>query len=563
HETDTNSNPTKELANIPENIDGMVEKIQKIYSFDGTRIPESDQYTFVLFKSTFEEFYTNGNLNINNFKKALQQGDLDLNQIEDGIRKIWPLINKTTIQNLTDPNSIALSRVSETELVQDLRQHFENKNGNLARKQKSFRDIVNHAQRRDGDINLSFPQSFFDLEFDPPYRKLSISEIYQKWGVNNTIVVGAYTANCSLEEKLKSIFRKWFPNCKAEDIDGETPIIDYIFKGQNRFSALINSKRDDFSPKLLVRILYSFEEEAKRLNISPEDLDINETKHMTPDQDKLRKFWLGAYDAFTSMAPGCCVQVQQAINKIAEHYDVYQASAQETEKTSSSKLNFDKKFCQMWREEATNKTVGSCPATQSGSSAPDFARLIKSIFTPLVNIADSGYHTEKTLKNFSETYQSLAIKWKDSISSFDLIKNLFKKIYIGMSDLDKRQFEKFEELPVNFDDFVSIIKSIDKSERSVCETEITNLYKVFRDQYEKNKDSYTNNEVSDLENMGKWINRDVPLTFKIFITLITTTFCDVVDLNSKIYKFVGDIDNARAIIYIIHLANSNIIKIDG
>lgn len=69
--------------------------------------------------------------------------------------------------------------------------------------------------------------------------------------------------------------------------------------------------------------------------------------------------------------------------------------------------------------------------------------------------------------------------------------------------------------------------------------------------------------ISELENTGKWVNRNNPLTFKIFITLITATFCDVVDLNSKIYKFVGDIDNARAIIYIIHLANSNIIKIDG
>lgn len=552
-------------------IDAVIPKIFKIYTYPvyGSEMSGDDQGRLIIFKSIFDDYFKGDVFNPEKLRSDLQNGQLDLDTIESQIGDIWSLVSKTMVKDLTNPKAKALVRESETALVQDLVRHFERGDGNLDGKVEGFRDIVNHARRQDGDIDLSFHELFFEQKFMASYRTQDTVEIFKKWGVSDSIHVGSYRKNCSLEMKLKEILSKWFPGCKAEDYNGEVPIINYIF--DIRFEALINSKKDDFSPRLFVRILYSFEQEAERLKITPEDLNHkgDKAKDMSEEQNKLREFWSGAKTVLISMAPGCSVQVQKAINKMAEFYDAYQSSKDVTETVSETNASpmYDRKFCQLLREEATNRAVSSCRSTQDGASAPDFARLIKSIFTPLVSVADSGYHSEPLLTNFGETYQSLAIKWKDAISSFDLIRNTFEKIYLGMNDQEKEQFEKYADIPVSFEDFISVIRSTDKRDRSAWENEIKSFYQAFRSDFDKHfgkpdDNTYSDADKQDLENMEKWINKQDTLTFKEFQTLLLDTFCDIMDQNSSTYKLFENAKNIRTISYIFHLVDSKMVTIN-
>lgn len=527
-------------------IDLLSRKIEKICKFtteQPANLTENDQYQILLLRSVFNECE-----NKEQIKQKLQTQQ-NINEIQETVQTIWTLILPTTLGNLSPQNK--LTNKTEKDLVEDLRAHYEKTDNNLDKKKNNFREMISKATKNDDSLDLTFEESFFEQKIHAPYRDLDVNKICEKWKVDNPFSRAArYNKNCGLEQKLKQILNRWFPECTAEDNGKEVSINDYIF--DYRFENLINGKKDSFSPQLLIKILYSFEEKAEELNIQPQDFNNSETKakELNSQQTRLRTFWSGSKTALMSMATGCCIQVQKAINKIAEYYDVYQISSINTG-LDEYEL-FDKKFCQVLREEATNSAVSRCSVTSDSGSGPDYARLLKSFFTPLVNTADSGYHSEPTLSTYEETYQSLAIKWKDASSSFDLIKNILIKLTSNTS-LDLSEYEK---TPMKFSEFISVVKSVVQDNDQFWINEI----KKVRDA------AATEEELTiDSNKLTQWINNsETTLTLFDLRNLIAIELCqnkDVVD--TSIYKLMLDDRVRQTIAYIFHLSDKNLIKINS
>ena len=527
-------------------IDLLSRKIEKICKFTTglASLTEDDQCRIVLLRSVFDECK-----NKEQIRRKLQTQQ-DINEIKKNVETIWPLtLPPTRLENLSPQNN--LTNKTEKELVADLRAHYEKSDNNLYKKKNNFREMIRKARKTDDSLDLAFEEPFFEQKFHASYRNLNVNEICEEWGVGNPFSRGnKYNKGCKLEQKLKRILNRWFPKCTAEDGGKEVGIINYIF--DDRFENLINGKKDSFSPQLLIKILYSFEKKAKELNIQPQDFNNPETKakELNSQQTRLRTFWSGSKTALMSMARGCCVQVQKAINKIAEYYDVYQISS------INIGLNeyelFDRKFCQVLREEATNKAVDQCPVSQNGGgSAPDYARLLKSFFTPLVNTADSGYHSEPSLSTYKETYQSLAIKWKDASSSFDLIKN----ILITLTSNTSLDLSEYEKTPMKFSEFISVVKSVDQDNDQFWINEI-----------KKVRDAAAKEELTEDSNkLNQWINNS-----ETTLTLFDLRYLIAVDLygnkdvvDTSIYKLMLDDPVYRTIAYIFHLSDKKLIKINS
>ncbi|MDO4200372.1 MAG: hypothetical protein Q4D57_06465 [Clostridia bacterium] len=618
-------------------IDDLVLQMQKIYSFaGGANLGFNDQTKLVEFNSQFDRYLNHGQSGVESLREALQNGVLDKNQLKKDVKSLLSIMKResekkpiphtpisTPSGNSLTAGAQRLKEASGSDMVRDMQHHYEREHdGNLGQKRDSFIELINHAKCKDGDINLSFQRSFFDQEFSVPYRKLTMDTICREWGMSGSrgTTVESYYIGCPLEKKLIEIINRWFPDVKAfSDINGgrndrgiyeistyiedtknmekkpkeaqeelekqfksremierEVPVIRYMFcYHSHRFDRLIYGQNDRVSPKLFIQMLYTFEKEAKRLGVKPEDLNNIGTrpKDMNPEQSKLRDLWSEFKTALMGMGVGCSKQLTKMINMVAEKFDAYQ-SAQVSADTSPEKSYslFDRKFCQVLREKATNSAVDSCPVvTKGGDGSIDYACKIKSIYVPLVNVIDPGYHQElrSLADDYGETYQTLAEKWKNVISSYDTIKETFATIYNGTGS--EEQFNEFAKSPMTFDNFVSILKSIDKSDRSSWVTDIDTIYSDFGEYI--NSGVANDEEKEDFDKMDDWKDGKCEISFQDFLNIINTDLLGRQAVqNSKIYQLLNpkkskdeskSVTDDKVIAYILHLVNRGMITING
>ncbi len=590
-------------------IDDLVLQIQKIYSFaGGANLEVDDQIKLAGFNSKFGCYSQCGQLNVESLREALQNGVLDKNQLEDDIESLSSIVNKSSVpahdptektEDFGDQDTSGLLKITSRDLVRDAMEHYNNHDGNLERKRSSFIGLINRSKSKDTDINLSFLKSFFEQSYSAPYRILDLNMIYGKWGINGE-TLERYLPGCQLEEKLKEMVKKWFGECQAETggMGGEDKVIsvvDYIF--DDRFDSLhnrrfcnlvrgsLNAFADRSAAKLFVQMLYSLEEEAKRLNITPQDLNdrlvaesyggSKEVKAMTAEQYRFYLLWHELYTALGGMSKGCHLQVQGAILRMAKCYDAYQLSQNtKGEKSEESVVPvYDITFCQLLREEATAIAVNNCPKTKDAKGSAEFSCLIRSVFVPLVNVMDNtNYKTDERYSDYGETYETLAAKWKEAASSFNLIQKVSEDVYSGINSNaeqndskakeEKKQFEEFANIQMTFDEFVSILKSIDKSERSSWEQEIDKLYNKFKEYVDFGNDKGKSKRAFD--SMGKWKGGKCTISFQDFKDIIFVELAgNIEEEEYKILKLLKDNSNCRTIAYILHLANSGLIAING
>lgn len=554
----------------------MAENIEIIYAYfpSEKNLSEKQILKLVSFKSYFDRHLKYKNLDSDYFEKIISKySKKELNEIYNNIEELLPIVSKPVVGKLSG-YAKKTATISDRDLVKDLRNYYEKDfdsegyEGRLDRQIKGFREIVNSAKRKDIDIDLSFNDSFFNQKFEAPYRKLNKEEIGKEWGVNTNMTPGLYEKG-KLEDKLKEIINKWYPNCILKDYsNGERNIVDFIFN-DNRFEDLINGKKDSFSPELFVKILYSFEKEAKRLKIKPEDFNGPhplKKERMTDEQKKLNNFWYMTKLAFSSGTNGCCVQFQRMVDIIAQHYDEYENSIKS--KSNGPEYLGDRKFCQMLRDQAASQAVTKCErCADGGASAVDYARLIRSIFTPLVSASDAGYHSEGGLGEIGETYESLAIKWKDAVSSFDLIKDIFDEVYPVMTEDEKKNnIENMGNESIKLEKFISIVKSIGKKRKNKCKREMESIYELLEKDIKESSDDIVaadDEAVNRIGRMRKWIYQNGDFTINEFIKLISEDAFGVIDDIKKFKTYKSIIENMNVIKYIIHLDKSGLVNIDG
>ncbi len=486
-----------------ESIDSMIAKIQRICSFNPEGLNYKDANNLVMFSSQFDEYHQADTWDLNSLKTYLQENDKARSKIAKDMKPLWALVSKSTMD--TSAGNPLLG-VSNSQFARDVIHHYADyyRNGNLNLKRTDFTRLVNSVHRHDGDLDLSFNKPFFDKSFVVPYMLKDVDEILREWGVKTKIIAGSDKIHESdLEEKLVEIIDRWFPGIKAEDdkqyakrdpktgeLDPQLPITTHIFgvgkedkdvtftTHNDRFHSLIYDKKDTYSANSFVQILYSFENEAKRLGLKPGECKNpynDRPTEMNSKKDRLKNFWCDAAQAFTEMSSGCCLQLKSAITKIVKAYTRYQLSTSSA-KSSDSTPKIDEKFCQMLRDEASDNAVALCPKTKDDKGGPEYESMLRSTFTPLVNARKTGFIEEFRINNddYGENYSSLATKWKDSASSFDLIKNVFSHVKTGFDQNESEQFENYKELPIRYSDFVTILKSVDKSSSQIWSRNIEN-----------------------------------------------------------------------------------------
>lgn len=570
------SAPAKE-----ESIDSMIAKIQKICSFSTEGLGWEDRFDLIVFTSRFDEYHQADTWDLGRLKTYLQESDKNRSEIAKDMQPLWDLVGKATIK---DDTGIRLISCSEKDIFNDMKDHFERRTGVLTRNAGDFRKLVNFAHKQDGDIDLSFNQPFFNQSFIAPYRAKQIDDIFKEWGVKTKIVAGKSLMGSDLEDKLKSIIDKWFPGIEAEQKAADegvpnskakyVPILEYIFGVPNetnvfdtkgdRFHSLVYSRNDAFSPTLFVKILYSFEKEAKKLGMKPKDLDdaYKCDKKFTPQQERLRTFRAAAAQAFATMSEGCCQQLQTAISKIDNAYITYQLS---NLPGNVARPTIDQRFCQQLRDEATDKAVELCPKTKHAKGGHEYADFIRATFTPLVNATNTGYRKQNDwiFRDYGETYKSLALKWKDSASSTDLIKSALAKVQLGMTESEKKQFDEYKKVPISYFNFVSIIKSIDKTSSARWRKEINDFYAHIVEESKNGKSYDDEGDKQAFQDMGKWIKGEKDVTFEYLQNMMFIHFLNEIDQNSEFYKLISEAKNLNVLFYINHLAHDGLIVING
>ena len=569
-------------------VEKMVVKIEKICSFepDGIHLTRYEINKLEEFKNEFN----------NSEEKSLKEYFMEILNQKNGINQfaeyekyvkiLYPILSTPKTVDLPE-EAQEVAQVSEEDLVKDLRNTYEGNyegregyNGRLANRVKGFREIVNGVKRQDKDINLKFEDSFFDQKLEAPYRNIKASEMTNRWGVNIENVIPErpsdsiiYDINNELHKNIKDFLKVWFPDCKVAS--GES-LADYILGKENKkgkfeggkLAELINGKKDSFSSKLFIRIIYSFEKEAKELGVTYEDF-MGSKKDFSGEKNeilkkRLKDIWEFAYNYFSGLSSAyCCIQFQKIIDKMSLLFDIYYNCKNELRKDHSElkndKLSFsDRRFCQLLRDKATDKAVESCSASSDGGSGVDYARLLKSIFTPLVNATNSGYHSEPSLNNLRETYESLAVKWKNNISSFDLIKEVYNELYAS----ENSDVKALESEPINYNKFISVVKSINKTSKSKCNNEMVKIYKLIEEEISKSKKEGTlEAEASELfDKMGKWINGNGNFSINELDVLTAEYFYDI-----KYGEFFDSIFKDRSdlciVLYILHLDKVGLIKL--
>ena len=584
---------SREEMEIENDVLETVVSIEKICSFktEGINLVRYEKNRLERFQSNFKNYKEENKLKeylmklINDKKGAAQYY-----KYKRDMEEVLPLIGAPKIKDLPE-DAQAVARLSEEDLVKDLRSTYENEykqihNGNLHQKVEGFRKIIDCVKPQDKYVDLKLEDSFFDQKYEAPYRKINGSDMTDKWGTNIDTALPDKLAQgqwCkpqpALYSKIKEFLRKWFPDCKAvvgtfieDGIEKNRyqAIPEYIMgsgdEDGGRFSGIMNSKQDTFTPRLFLKILYSFEKEANNLGIKPSDLSSGK-KLEDAKKGRLKDFWDSTTASLNALSNGCSVQFQGAVDQMARLFDEYQTDNNETNENKLARkgLSFsDTRFCQLLRDNATSRAVASCERSSDDISGVDYARLLRSIFTPLVNASDSGYHSEPSLGSLGETYESLAVKWKNNVTSLDLMREVFNK---AIPDIEREMYiDELRKKPIKYDKFISFARLGYKKSKNVCDNEMKKIYKLMEGRIleaERGECDPIEKKFLDMaEKMKKWIYEKGEFTMREFyLVVVSDDFFDLdfeeIGIYNKIFKRNTDI----TILYAMHLEDVGLIKI--